>query len=144
MPTTIDTITIEQIRTLQADAAKAGDGKRVELCARAARRLLHSDRGHPSVRACVAAIRDARTEMSNPPIAHLDFNCTRITVFRRRSGGTDLITFDVVGSTPFPELDADQPGAYQPCLSIETRRGYAEQWLRLNGFSPDMVEVIEV
>lgn len=71
----------------------------------------------------------------------LDFEFKRVTVIRLRHGGTDRIHFELIGPTPFPELDAESPGQYPPRFELVTRRGYAEQWLVSVGIEP--TEVID-
>ncbi len=60
-----------------------------------------------------------------------------------RATGTDQISIEVEGPTPFPELDAREPGKYPPTMRVETRRGYAEEWLTGMGISMADVEVID-
>ena len=54
---------------------------------------------------------------------------TKIDVLR--GSGTDRVSFTMQRApTPFPELDAADPGnKYPPHVSIEVRQGYAEEWI---------------
>lgn len=61
----------------------------------------------------------------------------QITIIRRSS--TDLVIFELYSyvPSPFPEMDKSEPGMYAPDFHMETRKGYAEEWLRLTfGVSP--------
>ena len=62
-------------------------------------------------------------------IKFADWVVTKIFVLRDR--GTDKISFTCHGApTPFPELDVlEKEEKYPPHFGIETRRGYAEEWL---------------
>ena len=60
--TTIETITIEQIRTLRAEAASAGDSEQVDLCEFAEKDFQLGEYETASVAACVAAIREAEAQ----------------------------------------------------------------------------------
>ena len=65
------------------------------------------------------------------------------TTIVRRSGYTDQVLFQLEGPTPFPEMDAQEPGKYPPHCSMEVRRGYAEEWLRGMGVDPSEAQLIE-
>jgi hypothetical protein len=73
--TTFETITREQIASLRTEAATAGDTEQVALCDCAAVMLSSPGRGHrnhPSVLACVAAIRDAEAQAEDDEIDEPD------------------------------------------------------------------------
>jgi hypothetical protein len=61
-------------------------------------------------------------------------SATSITILRIE--GTDTIQFFFEGApSPYPELAAEQPNGYNGVIfSVETRRGYAEEWLKVNKF----------
>lgn len=51
-----------------------------------------------------------------------------ITVLHNESGQDYIyITFD--GPTPYPEMEAENPGEYPPVLTLNCRKGYAEELL---------------
>ena len=61
----------------------------------------------------------------------------RILILRR--SGTDIVMFEFAKevASPFPEMDKSEPGMYPPSFRIETRKGYAEEWLKLTfGVNP--------
>jgi hypothetical protein len=60
--TTIETITIEQIETLRAEAASAGDVTMADMAAAASWDVEHNDRATGNVRACVVALNDAEAQ----------------------------------------------------------------------------------
>lgn len=65
----------------------------------------------------------------------LSFKAKKIIVVRR--DGTDTIYFNADLPTPFPDM------GYEPNIKMETRHGYAEEWLKkVFGVEPD--EVINV
>jgi hypothetical protein len=64
----------------------------------------------------------------------ISFNVKRVTIVR--VGGTDQIFFWPDLPTPFPEMK------YEPSLKMETRAGYAEEWLR-EAFGIEADKVIE-
>ncbi len=72
----------------------------------------------------------------------LKLQVNRVTVVQH-SLGPDMIHIVCDGPTPFPELDKDQPGAYSPGFKIETRRGYAREWLQTMGFDLEAVKFVE-
>jgi hypothetical protein len=58
-----------------------------------------------------------------------DYGVTKIVIVR--DVGTDKISFSFDGApSPFPEMDLQEPGKYEPHYTIEVRRGYAEEWLK--------------
>jgi len=63
MATTIETVTLHQIRMLQAEAQLAGDYEQAALCEDAEYCLENDyDRDRPAVRACVDAINNAEVQ----------------------------------------------------------------------------------
>ena len=68
----------------------------------------------------------------------------KVTVVRC-SGCTDRVSFTLepAAPSPFPEMEALEPGNYRATLSLEVRRGYAEEWLSAAfGLGPGDYEVI--
>jgi hypothetical protein len=61
-----------------------------------------------------------------------------------RGSGTDRISFNCSGSpSPFPEMERLEPGNYPPFFRIETRAGYAEEWLEaMFGVSSEDLDII--
>lgn len=53
----------------------------------------------------------------------------------RQEHGTDRVSLEVELPTPFPKLDAREPGLYPAILRIDTQPGYAEEWLAQVGVS---------
>ncbi len=66
---------------------------------------------------------------------------TKVTVLSV-VGAAEQVLFEVEGPTPFPELDAQDPGKYTPVVKMECRRGYALQWLEQMGVDLSTVTVI--
>jgi hypothetical protein len=60
--TTIETITIKQIRNLRAEAASVGDTDQVDLCDFAEKDFQLGEYETASVHACVAAINEAEAQ----------------------------------------------------------------------------------
>jgi hypothetical protein len=67
----------------------------------------------------------------------------KVIIVRHMSSGVDHISILVEGPSPYPALDAREPGQYPPYLKIETPRGYAEEWLRLMGLDTLPLEVLK-
>lgn len=67
---------------------------------------------------------------------------TKIQILRIR--GTDKISFQFEGPSPFPEMESREPGKYPAEFFVETRRGYAESYLRKLGINPSMAELVQV
>ena len=63
----------------------------------------------------------------------LNFDVNRVTIIR--GSGSDKIIMIVDGSSPFPEMDAKNPGSHPPSLQIDCREGYAEEWLATVGIT---------
>jgi len=62
-------------------------------------------------------------------------SATSITILRIEGTDTIQVFFEGAAS-PYPELAAQQPNEYKGVVfSVETRRGYAEEWLKVNHFS---------
>ena len=62
-------------------------------------------------------------------MANVTFNLTKITVLQ--GAGTDQINLSVLGPTPYPELAKAHPEEnYGITLSVQTRKGYALEWLK--------------
>lgn len=59
----------------------------------------------------------------------------RITVVHC-SGGTDVVMFEAVQTdpleSPFPKLEASEPGMYPPVFRLECHAGHGEKWLMEN------------
>jgi len=68
------------------------------------------------------------------------FKITKVLVLRRKSG-TDKIYFTLEAPSPFPEMEAQEPGNYPAHLIIDVRRGYAEEWLEKMEIPQDNIEV---
>lgn len=71
---------------------------------------------------------------------NLTLNVTAVTIVS--TGATDKIKIDFDGPSPFPELQLQSPGKYDPSLSIETKKDYGLQWVKSIGISDDIIEVI--
>jgi hypothetical protein len=56
-----------------------------------------------------------------------------------RGGCSDLVIMTISGNTPFPEMDAEKPGAFSPILRVETRNGYGAEWCAKMGILIDEV-----
>lgn len=60
---------------------------------------------------------------------------SKVTVVRL-VGGADYIMFEIPSlSSPYPELDKQEPGIYPASFKIEVRRGYAPEWLLSVGYT---------
>jgi len=53
----------------------------------------------------------------------------RVTIVVR-PGVNDQVSFELEGPSPFPELEAQNPGEYAPSASLEVRRGYGLEWVK--------------
>lgn len=65
----------------------------------------------------------------NPIFKALFSHSLEVTIVRFE--GTDSIQFKVKSTPPFPILYADEDNTV---LKVDTARGHAEDWLRLQGF----------
>ena len=72
----------------------------------------------------------------------LNIKITSVSIIT--SNGTDKVKIHFDGPTPFPELQALQPGEYNPCFSVETRKGYGVQWVKSLGVPDNLIEVVEI
>jgi hypothetical protein len=73
----------------------------------------------------------------------LQLQIHKIQVLRR--GGTDKIDFVVEDCpSPFPDMEAKDPGKYPAAFSVETQSGKAEEWLSKLGFDRKDYELVEV
>lgn len=73
----------------------------------------------------------------------LNVSIISVTVLTR--SGTDLVSIKFEGPSPFPEVQDESPDQdYGPSFKVETRKGYALEWLKSIGVSMDLVKVIEL
>jgi hypothetical protein len=71
-------------------------------------------------------------------------NVSIISVTVLTGSGTDLVSIKFEGPSPFPEIQASSPEQdYGPSLKVETRKGYALEWLKSIGVPMDLVNVID-
>ena len=67
-----------------------------------------------------------------------------ISVTVLTGSGTDLISIKFEGSSPYPEIQAESPDQdYGPSFKVETRKGYALEWLKSIGVPMDLINVID-
>jgi hypothetical protein len=64
MKTTIDTITVQQVRVLRRNAIEAGNDDLAAMCKVALERLYAGNNHAPSVYECLAALNETETEMT--------------------------------------------------------------------------------
>jgi len=87
-------------------------------------------------------VRSCPLERSIGMATKLNVSITSVVVIT--GSGTDLVEIKFEGSTPFPELQAESPNDdYGPAFRVETRKGYALEWLKSIGVPSEMVRVIE-
>lgn len=72
----------------------------------------------------------------------VEFEIRKVTIIKY-ADSTDKIKFEIDGETPFPELSEQVKRTICPYLQIETRCGYAEEWLKKQGIDLEY-NIIEI